>query len=533
MADDYVYEMVRLDEYVATGGDPKEFEARAITSPSIEDTLKDTLKWNADYERMNSYFSPLMCYKRDLADQAGQTIQMRDARNAQYPLLVGQTVSQQVTLIQDIFTFRNLCFDEKWQSAEVEMRKKHVLVGLAAACSGAHNLHATRKYCPELSVPYLSGDARHFLDLLKSVIPEDMSAPPTAVTHFAHPDWDAVCAHHQRSNPGDFARRCYEETLILRTKLISLVLQATFRSFLGLEVPTIKLSKVHAQKTRFGPTEKTRTLVPPGAQLARTGCHLTTCPNGMYDPAEIPKEKKFLRCKECWDMFAREVKYCSQECQKADWKPNHKAICGKPLDFDTVAKIAAPAAPAPTRFTRVVGPAKPGFTRSTALSYIVSQLCLRPEADYLIMPTPLSETVVDFVDPEAKARFREFRETALTAGDKEAIAVITQAICWWASLDRYGGPVTADIVVDQFRMEFSFPSVKPAIIEMEQKQLKDLYKRPCVASLFSELSPSVLMYRVARSCSKWTPRRGCTSARLTELGRIRSSLRMHHLLAKL
>lgn len=108
------------------------------------------------------------------------------------------------------------------------------------------------------------------------------------------------------------------------------------------------------------------------------------------------------------------------------------------------------------------------------------------------MPTPQTETVVDFVHPEAKARFREFREKALTAGDREAIAVIAHAVCWWASLDRYGGPVTADIVVEQFRMEFSFHSVKAAIVDMEQRQMRDLYKRPCVSVfLYSDVRVDV------------------------------------------
>ncbi|KAJ6524852.1 hypothetical protein DFH09DRAFT_1189079 [Mycena vulgaris] len=199
----------------------------------------------------------------------------------------------------------------------------------------------------------------------------------------------------------------------------------------------------------------------------------------MYDAVDIPKERKFLRCKECWVTFKREIKYCSRECQKADWKPNHKAICGKPLDFDTVDKIAAPAKPPPSRFTPVVGPAISGFTRATALTYIVSQICLRqPEADYLIMPTPHTESVVDFVDAEAKALFCTFRDKALTTGEREAAAVMAHAISWWACLEGYEGPVTPDIVAEQIRMEFSFDSVKVAVMEMEGRQKRDPHKRP-------------------------------------------------------
>ncbi|KAJ7187135.1 hypothetical protein C8R46DRAFT_1058991 [Mycena filopes] len=445
--------------------------------PHIEDALKDTVKWNSDYERLTAYFSPLMFFERYLAHQGKETMQMRDMRNAIYPGLVSQTVGQQRALLQDIFGCRALCFDEKWQRADTAARRKHVLIALAAICSAAHNLHETRRYCPELNLAYLTEDPKRFLDLLKSVIPEDISSSQNVVMHFFHEDWDAV-AKRQRSHPEDIPRALYEECLILRTKLIGLVLQATFRSFLGMPVPTIKLSKGHGEKQRFGTAANVKKVIPPGAIMTRPGCSLKTCPNGMHQ-ADIPKSQKFLRCKPCWAMFAREIQYCDLQCQKADWKSNHKAICGKPLDFETVARIAAPAAQAPSRFFRVVGPAKDGFTRSTALTYVISQLCLRPESDYLITTlNPYTETVVDFVNAEVKARFCEFREKALTTGDREAIAVVAHAVCWWASLGRYGGPVTGDIVVEQFRMEFSFPSVKAAIMEMEERQIRDQYQRP-------------------------------------------------------
>lgn len=152
-----------------------------------------------------------------------------------------------------------------------------------------------------------------------------------------------------------------------------------------------------------------------------------------------------------------------------------------------MAKIATPATSPPSS---VVGPAVAGFTRSTALSYLISQLCLRPEADYLIMPTPTTDQVIDFdvidfVDAEAKALFRSIRDKALTSGDREAVAMIAHAICWWASLEGYGGPVSPNIVVEQIRAEFAFESAKVAVIEMEQRQIRDPLKRPCVLLLLS------------------------------------------------
>ncbi|KAJ7708509.1 hypothetical protein B0H16DRAFT_1632591 [Mycena metata] len=469
-----------VEEALAAGADLRTVLATGVKPPEIEDVLRDPAKWNADWERM-SHITPIHWYRRELRDQKLLSKAMLDARYAGYPVLMRQTVDLQISIIQNIYTFRYLGFDEKWLRANPAVREKHVLVGLTTSCAAAHNLHHARRLCPrELNVPRLTKDGKFLIDLLKSVVPEDLTAPPTQVKHFAHLDWDALRKYHDKANPKDADKLCHQEMLMLRTKLICHVLESTFRSFLGLEVNNIKLSKVHAIEKKLKSPENYRTFVPPGAQLSRTGCHSKTCRNGMYRAVDIPKEQKFLRCGPCWKTLLREVKYCSRECQKEDWKPNHKAICGKPLDFDTMAKIATPATSPPSS---VVGPAVAGFTRSTALSYLISQLCLRPEADYLIMPTPTTDQVIDFdvidfVDAEAKALFRSIRDKALTSGDREAVAMIAHAICWWASLEGYGGPVSPNIVVEQIRVEFAFESAKVAVIEMEQRQIRDPLKRP-------------------------------------------------------
>ncbi|KAJ7455747.1 hypothetical protein FB451DRAFT_1564787 [Mycena latifolia] len=468
-----------VQEGLAAGVDLRDIR-NGVKPPEIEDVLRDTAKWNADWERVNQAgFTPMAWYHRALHDEKYTSKALLDARYAGYPVLVRQTLDLQIGLIQDVYGFRHLEFDEKWLRADPVVREKHVFVGFTTSCSAAHNLHFARRLCPtELSVPRLIQHGKYLIDLLKAIIPEDLTARPTQVKHFAHPDWDALLEYHEKSKPSDVDKLCYQEMLILRTKLICHVLHSTFRSFLGFGVNVIKLSKAHSLDKKLKSPENYKTLVPPGAKFTRTGCHSKTCRNGMYRAVDLPKEQQFLRCGQCWNTLQREVKYCSRECQKEDWKPNHKAICGKPLDFETMAKIAAPATPPPSRFTPVVGPAVVGFIRSTALSYLISQLGLRPEADYLIMPTPTIEQVIDFVDAEAKTMFRSIRDKALTTGDREAVAMITHAICWCASLERYGGPVTVDMVVEQIRVEFSFESVKMAVIDMEQRQIRDPLKRP-------------------------------------------------------
>jgi len=46
---------------------------------------------------------------------------------------------------------------------------------------------------------------------------------------------------------------------------------------------------------------------------------------------QLGKDVKFMWCKACKGALDRRVYYCSKDCQKADWVPRHKDICGKKL----------------------------------------------------------------------------------------------------------------------------------------------------------------------------------------------------------
>ncbi|KAJ7455734.1 hypothetical protein FB451DRAFT_1277306 [Mycena latifolia] len=437
---------VTVEEALAAGVPLAAIRAAGIKPPEIEDVLRDPVKWNADWERA-SHFTPISWYQREVQDQSFLNKAMLDARYLAYPSLASTTLTLQIGLVHEIRAILHL-FDDKWLLADPAVRAKHMLVGLTTSCSAAHNLHFARRLCPtELSLSRHRRDGKYLIVLLKALLPEDPTASPTEVKHFAHPDWDTLREYYERSNPSDVDKLCYQEMLILRTKLICYVLHATFRSFLGLDVNQIRVQKVHAQEKKLDSPEKWNLPAPPGATFARTGCQSKTCPNGMDTAAEVPKDKQFLRCKQCWITFKREVKYCDRECQKADWKPNHRAICGKPLNFDTINEIAR-ATPISIRFA----PAAPGFTRSTALSYLISQLCHMPAADYMILRMPATS---------------------------RAVGMMTHALCWWAALLRPAacGPITADIVVEQIRVEFSFDE-KASVINLQERHLTDPFQRP-------------------------------------------------------
>ena len=72
-------------------------------------------------------------------------------------------------------------------------------------------------------------------------------------------------------------------------------------------------------------------------------CTIRMCSNHPACANFETRVAEFKRCSSCHFAF-----YCSRECQKADWKLRHKAICGKPLTFDDISTLPEnPANPAP------------------------------------------------------------------------------------------------------------------------------------------------------------------------------------------
>ncbi|KAJ7684263.1 hypothetical protein DFH06DRAFT_1155145 [Mycena polygramma] len=450
-------------------------------------------------------FSPRVWYNSEIQEHKMMTKQhphLLDALYHDYPSLSQNTLQLQIGIIQDVCTFRD--FDAKWLAADPSVREEHVLLALSRICSTANNLHDARKLCAtELNLAYLTKDGQHLIGLLKAMVPQDISKPPSSLSYFPHPDWDALRIFHEKSSPSDLEKLVYQRMLVLRTKLIceSLVcmtgfsfrqpghvINTIFRSFLGLGVHNIVVSRGHTVRQELERDLGIKNKLPPGAQKGRQGCDSKICPNGFHQWVDIPKDKVFLRCKKCWEKQHREVKYCSKDCQRVDWKSGHKAICGKPLNFDTVAEIAtsnqALVSTSLPKFASVVGPAKPGFQMSLSLQLHLIQLGVHPNTDYMLLPTTLAppesgrNLQLVFPEPELKRLFRVVREKALTTGEKEPVAIMAHALCWWVSRKDYSGPITTDIVVDQIREEFIFDEIKTAVKHMEERQIRDPHKRP-------------------------------------------------------
>ena len=113
-----------------------------------------------------------------------------------------------------------------------------------------------------------------------------------------------------------------------------------------------------------------------------------------------------------------------RECQTKDWKARRKVICGKTLDFESAVK-AAVLATSGVPVTSQVGPSIPPFKRTPSFVDHIRQLNLQPKADLVQTISQLDRqqfTTLHFPFEPVQILVRSCRETAMTTGDKAAVA---------------------------------------------------------------------------------------------------------------
>ncbi|KAJ7457884.1 hypothetical protein FB451DRAFT_590148 [Mycena latifolia] len=494
------------------------YVAVPLALPVMQDALRQPEKWNSDWEKITQTVDRLQS-PSDLVHLAAIQLTMDSARMdssfMEYQTLLGRLCHVQAWLTTDVIldsTRDDL--EAKWMNASPELRGKHILIGFSNVCSIAKNLHDARLYCGrELRLSHLRKDGRAVLDLLDAVIVEGTLKVPDQPRYIPHPGWNALTESQQRSAPTDVEKLALANILLLRTKLICHILHFTLRSFVGEKLPEITVMK-HRKKnpTETFPTKafseafREHTLGPAGAKAAakddkdawkerqskrKEHCSYTGCFKANNDSAI-----KYPRCKKCWEAMQREVLYCSVECQKADWKLNHKAICGKPLTFDAVAKpVLAPRLNAHPPAT--IGPPVEGYKRSRALTIQIAALTQLPKLDYLLIVSSDNSINIDFPDPEAQSLFRKCREKAMTTGDRPSIATMAHFLCWMTLEDPHciSKGATSNVIVNQLKKEYRYDELHLAVTEMQQRQNRDQFKRPYVLAFGIAPVPDLFVQR--------------------------------------
>ncbi|KAF7376879.1 MYND-type domain-containing protein [Mycena sanguinolenta] len=296
--------------------------------PPPQDALRNPEKWNSDWEallRRELAFPslPRLLFQRKMMEITMIPMGLQ-ATLASYPSWVSNTCATQRNITEEALRhFSRFDLETRWMDAGPDVRGKHILDAMVSLCSKARNLNEARSYCPELSLKRLRADGKVFLDLLKSVMLEDASFIPTEPKFVSYPGWDAWAADQDKLNDSELKKMSLAEILILRTKLISYVVQFALRSCFGLLPPSFMVQKEHksgqkanaptlppvltellggseAAKPRFKDEKaamKARHSQRPG-QCCYLGCSKTEPPDGSV---------KFLRCKPCFDKMQRQV----------------------------------------------------------------------------------------------------------------------------------------------------------------------------------------------------------------------------------
>ncbi|KAJ7765073.1 hypothetical protein DFH07DRAFT_372919 [Mycena maculata] len=474
-----------------------------VILPLALDALRDPEKWDKEWDtiierQFLSSQAPDFCFESMLTEHQYGPAGV-DQALASYQGQLASTCAVQRNLTEDAlgyFISRNL--EAKWMRAGGDVRGEHILRGMATVCNKARNLNQARCYTPELRLARLRLDGKVFLDLLKSAMLDDASFIPATPKYISHRHWDRFEAAQGPRNDTDAKKMALAEVLLLRTKLICHVLQFTLRSFFGLELPEFCVVKEHksiqGRKTHpLAPLHEANLEAALGPEAARAymkgdkqgakarisqrvaHCSYLGCHNSEPTDGSV----KFSRCKQCFDLMQRQVLYCSGKCQKADWKLRHKAVCGKPMDFDAVSVPVVHPTSVRDADTRIGLPTN-GFRRPPGLVLQVTQLNKSPTVDYYLYRDG-NEQALDFGQGTYEQDlFRAHREEAMTSGNRGCVALMAHYMCWMIAgetPERAQG-ITQNMIVAQLAREYDFPSLRGEVLRMQEIQNRDPLRRP-------------------------------------------------------
>lgn len=113
-------------------------------------------------------------------------------------------------------------FESKWMQASVSTRQKHVLVGISEAGNVARNINEARRFAFDVvRLEHLSQDGKTYLDLFKSIMPNDLDTMPKEPYCVPDGEWDSFQARMKKKHSRSKVHLvCLAEMNVLRCELI-------------------------------------------------------------------------------------------------------------------------------------------------------------------------------------------------------------------------------------------------------------------------------------------------------------------------
>ncbi|KAL0565534.1 hypothetical protein V5O48_016489 [Marasmius crinis-equi] len=474
--------------------------------PRTQHATSNPEEWNEHWEKLlaRNLFNPRMVVTSNINRIRAQRPTINTVIE-QAAFLHTMTCEIQYRIgVRAVLALNDSDLERRWIEAGVDVRRSHVLRALSEACAMARNLNDSRAACYDvLRLDHLSKEGETFISLLKEIIPEDISDVPKTPYYIPNEEWESYKAEIENQySPDTLERGVFDDTYILRTKLIYHVAEFIFMSFLDMKLDKVRVDKssplpqevrknLKQQQTNFlkmmhGPSKaKEIRKDDVKATKDRKAQRGTSCRYPQCEKWEEPEGEKFKRCAKCYDQQKRVWSYCSKACQLKDWKPNHKAICGKPITAETAQQAFVARKPSNAPDSRQVGPPRDGFRRSPALVEHVHKLNLTPKVDLYarVFRGNGQRNFITLDNPfkPVQAIVRAARDEAMCAGNKESAALLCHYHVWllWVQHHDEKNGCDLHLMLEQMEKEFEMKdTLKDMILEMEEVQQKDPLTRP-------------------------------------------------------
>jgi len=193
--------------------------AMMIDLPKTQDALREPEVWNNKWESLckRGVFTPSLVFNHE---QSKTRVMSTTLIADEYSQLLESTLELR-TVVGGRYVLFGDDFDSNWRSASQEVRRRHALFAISESCSVARNLNDARAQTSDiLTLSNLCDDGQTVVDLIRAMLPDDLSSVCRDVYYYPNAVWDDFKDAKFRSQIPEKDKVVIEYILLLRTKLI-------------------------------------------------------------------------------------------------------------------------------------------------------------------------------------------------------------------------------------------------------------------------------------------------------------------------
>jgi hypothetical protein len=194
-----------------------------VDLPKAQDALHDAGKWNSQWEMLYTgqtamFLTPDAILKREIDSSQSHSVA---SLASSYSFLLKSALDLRFAVSRRYVVYGGDAFEDSWRKAPRGTRRNHALIALSESCAVSKNLNEARLLTGDvLTLEKLSNNGQTVIDLIRSMLCDDLSSLPRELVHFSNPQWNNFRQSKLEQNPSERVKLGLEEILLLRTKLI-------------------------------------------------------------------------------------------------------------------------------------------------------------------------------------------------------------------------------------------------------------------------------------------------------------------------